>query len=178
MHIGTSIIIENGNEAKMIDIHCHVLPDVDDGAGDIIESLEMLRIAAESDITDVIATPHCAPGMFNNYNDSTLDEVFTLLSLAAQEEHINVNIHRGMEVYFDSNTAENFTSGRVLTLGGSRYILIECNFFTMPKNMNDALRMLIDGGFRPIVLIPNDTALFNRDPPLRLTGSRWVACCN
>lgn len=50
----------------MIDIHCHILPDVDDGAVDMTESVEMLRIAAECGVTDIIATPHCAPGEFDN----------------------------------------------------------------------------------------------------------------
>ena len=41
----------------MIDIHCHILPDVDDGAVDMTESVEMLRIAADCGVTDIIATP-------------------------------------------------------------------------------------------------------------------------
>ena len=51
----------------MIDIHCHILPDVDDGAVDMTESVEMLRIAAECGVTDLIATPHCTPGEFDSY---------------------------------------------------------------------------------------------------------------
>ena len=63
----------------MIDIHCHILPDVDDGAVDMTESVEMLRIAAECGVTDIIATPHCAPGEFDNYAGEKLFAVFSEL---------------------------------------------------------------------------------------------------
>lgn len=56
----------------MIDIHSHILYGVDDGAEDFIDSREMLRIAEESGVTDIIATPHCYPGMYDNYNGKTL----------------------------------------------------------------------------------------------------------
>lgn len=63
----------------MIDIHCHILPDVDDGAVDMTESVEMLRIAAECGVTDIIATPHCAPGEFDNYAGEKLFAAFSEL---------------------------------------------------------------------------------------------------
>ena len=52
----------------MIDIHAHILPGIDDGARDIYDTLEMARIAADSGVSSIVATPHCnIPGMFDNY---------------------------------------------------------------------------------------------------------------
>ena len=52
----------------MIDIHAHILPGIDDGAEDMYDTLEMARMAAESGLTAIVATPHCnLPGLFDNY---------------------------------------------------------------------------------------------------------------
>jgi protein-tyrosine phosphatase len=50
----------------MIDLHCHILPAVDDGANSWQESLEMARIAEADGITDILATPHITPGVYDN----------------------------------------------------------------------------------------------------------------
>ena len=52
----------------MIDIHAHILPGIDDGAEDMYDTLEMARMAADSGVDRIIATPHCnIPGMYGNY---------------------------------------------------------------------------------------------------------------
>lgn len=52
----------------MIDIHAHILPGIDDGAEDMYDTLEMARMAADSGVDKIIATPHCnIPGMYGNY---------------------------------------------------------------------------------------------------------------
>ena len=52
----------------MIDIHAHILPGIDDGAEDVYDTLEMARMAADSGVDKIIATPHCnIPGMYGNY---------------------------------------------------------------------------------------------------------------
>lgn len=57
----------------MFDIHCHILPGVDDGSGNLNDSIEMAQLAAESGTKGIIATPHCnIPGMFDNYYGAEL----------------------------------------------------------------------------------------------------------
>lgn len=64
----------------MIDLHCHILPGVDDGSADEEESCAMARLAVESGVTDIAATPHCnAPDPFYNYADSALHARFARL---------------------------------------------------------------------------------------------------
>ena len=77
----------------MIDIHCHILPDVDDGAVDMTESVEMLRIAAECGVTDIIATPHCAPGEFDNYAGEKLFAAFSELCEALSKTGAEIARH-------------------------------------------------------------------------------------
>ncbi len=50
----------------MIDLHCHLLPGIDDGSKTIEQSLEMLRHATNAGITKLICTPHITPGRYDN----------------------------------------------------------------------------------------------------------------
>ena len=71
----------------MIDLHCHILPGVDDGSADEEESCAMARLAVESGVTDIAATPHCnAPDPFYNYADSALHARFARLRQRLERE--------------------------------------------------------------------------------------------
>lgn len=81
----------------MVDIHCHILPGVDDGAPSMEDSLEMARMAADSGVTDIIATPHCnLPGNGpKNYRSASLRAAFSRLQQALDAEGIPLRIHPG-----------------------------------------------------------------------------------
>ena len=143
--------ISGGN---MIDIHCHILYGVDDGAEDFIDSCEMLRQAEESGITDIIATPHSYPGLFNNYKGKALDERFDRLSAHMKETKTSVRVHRGMEVYANDDTLRRFDKDQLMTLAGSRFMLIESAFNENPKFTMRCLAGLRERGIHPIVAHP------------------------
>ena len=69
----------------MIDIHSHILYGVDDGSRNIEMSLKMARIAYESGVDTIIATPHCMPGMYNNTAGEKLENRFQTLKEALQD---------------------------------------------------------------------------------------------
>ena len=81
----------------MVDIHCHILPGVDDGSPSMEDSLEMARMAADSGVTDIIATPHCnLPGNGpKNYRSASLRAAFSRLQQALDAEGIPLRIHPG-----------------------------------------------------------------------------------
>ena len=113
----------------MIDLHCHILPGVDDGSSSEEESCRMARLAVESGVTAVCATPHCnVPGCFDNYRTEALEERFLCLARLLGERDIPLRLYAGMEVYVTPETPRHLREGKLLTLGGSRYLLVEFGF--------------------------------------------------
>lgn len=138
----------------MIDIHCHILPDVDDGAVDMTESVEMLRIAAECGVTDIIATPHCAPGEFDNYAGEKLFAAFSELCEALSKTGAEIGLHLGTEVFACPETLKLTDSGKLLTLADSDFMLVECAFDEDPWFMLEMLQTVAASGKKPVVAHP------------------------
>lgn len=84
----------------MIDIHAHILPGIDDGAEDMYDTLEMARMAADSGVDKIIATPHCnIPGMYGNYFGREYIDRYESVVRAVRKEKIPIEILPGMEVF-------------------------------------------------------------------------------
>ena len=111
----------------MVDIHCHILPGVDDGAPSMEDSLEMARMAADSGVTDIIATPHCnLPGNGpKNYRSASLRAAFSRLQQALDAEGIPLRIHPGAEVFCTPELPRLLDQRQLQTLGGSRSLLVD-----------------------------------------------------
>lgn len=76
----------------MIDIHAHILPGIDDGAEDMYDTLEMARMAADSGVNRIIATPHCnIPGMYGNYFGREYIDRYESVVRAVRKEKIPID---------------------------------------------------------------------------------------
>lgn len=137
----------------MIDIHCHVLPNVDDGAKDITTSLKMLKIAEGIGIDRIIATPH----FYRNYFEVEYEEVIRKtmeLNNKAQENGINIKILPGQEVFIDKYTIQMYEEGRIGRLNNSRYMLVEFPLDELPKYALDIIYELRIRNVVPIIAHP------------------------
>ena len=135
---------------KLIDIHSHVLPYMDDGAKDMGMTLEMLRIAQRDGITDIIVTPHYKAGRFKGDAARTgelLEEIRTRL----EEEHININLYPGNEIYYRSELEEKLESGALSTLNGSGYVLVEFSPLDDFVHIRNACEDILGMGYVPVV---------------------------
>lgn len=127
-----------------VDIHNHVLPQIDDGAGSLEESLAMLEIAAEEGITDMIVTPHYKEGR-RNASIKTIQERLRMVQEAADEREIPVTLYSGTEIYSFEEMGEALEEGRILTMNGSDRALIEfspTDSYTYIRNALDSIRGL------------------------------------
>lgn len=156
----------------MIDLHCHILPEVDDGAASEEESCLMARMAAESGVTALAATPHCGvPGQFENFADERLMDSFTGLERLLEREGIPLRLYTGMEVFVTEQTPRHLREGRLLTLGGSRYLLVEFGFDEEPDFAERMLGELLEADVVPVVAHP-ERYHFVQPQPERLL--RWA----
>lgn len=150
----------------MIDLHSHVLPDLDDGATGIEGSVEMAREAAASGITALAATPHVR----DDY-PTTADEMLTALAAvrqAVREAGIDLEILPGAEIAFDQLPALDAEDLRPFALGGSpNHLLIELPFFGWPLNTADQLRRLREAGYTAVLAHPERNSAV-QDSPQRL----------
>ena len=133
-----------------IDIHSHILPGVDDGPDSLDQTIEMLYMAVRENITSIIATPHYVPGG-NNRSVEDLMDIMNLVQEEAYKIDKNFKLYLGNEVYYSESIVELLKSGEVLTLAGSRYVLIEFSYGISFESMYQGLYKLISHGYIPIL---------------------------
>lgn len=139
----------------MIDIHCHIMPGVDDGSSDFAESISMGETAAACGVTDIIVTPHCnIPASYGNYYGKEYEAAFADLRALFAERGIAVKLHRGMEVFGTDDLGMLYDNRRVITLAGSRYMLVEFDFHDDAWRVRDVLVQLLRRGVTPVIAHP------------------------
>ncbi|NOH16244.1 tyrosine-protein phosphatase [Clostridium cochlearium] len=137
----------------MLDIHCHIIPSVDDGADSLETSFNMLKIAEKDSTKIIIATPHFWIG---HYENSYLDVVEKVKSLNEKiiENKMNIKILPGQEIFLDNKTNKLYKEGIVNCLNGGKYMLIELPMMDMPKSALDNIYELRIKGITPILAHP------------------------
>ncbi len=139
----------------MFDIHCHILHEVDDGSGNLNDSIEMAQLAAESGTNGIVATPHCnIPGMFDNYWNAELNQRLQKLRKALSDKSIPVEIYSGQEVFLSKNFEKHLENHEFITLNNSRYMLVELDFRIDEATAISRLEKVVSYGYVPIVAHP------------------------
>lgn len=149
----------------MIDLHSHILPEQDDGAQSLRDSLAMARMAVDSGVTAMVATPHCADARAQE-----VWEAWKLLREALAENQIPLRLFLGMEIFGTPETAKMLQEGRLFTLNGSQYPLIEFSFRSSGEEETMILHSVCRAGFRPVVAHPERYAYVQSDPRII---NRW-----
>lgn len=141
----------------MIDFHNHVIPGVDDGAADLPQALAALAAFAAQGVDSVIATPHLSgadtlrPAALARAL-ADIDAAWDALRLAAADACPGVRLERGAEVMLDV-PAPDLSDPR-LRLAGTRFVLVEFPFMTVPPQAAEALRGLCAAGWHPVLAHP------------------------
>ena len=150
----------------MIDLHSHILPELDDGARSLEDSLAMARMAVDSGVTAMAATPHCGSD-----RRKSVFAAWNLLREALEESGIPLSLYTGMEIFGTPDTPRLLREGKLLALNDSRYPLIEFSFYSDGEEETRILDRICRDGFRPLVAHPERYGYVQRDPRLI---DRWV----
>ena len=137
----------------MIDLHSHILPGIDDGAADVSVSLTMARAFVADGVTTVACTPHILPGLYHNTGPQIREAVKALQSTIDQEG-VPLKLIAGADNHITANFVGGLQSGQLLSLGDTRYVLIEPPHHTMPARLEDMFFSLLVAGYVPILTHP------------------------
>jgi protein-tyrosine phosphatase len=151
----------------MIDLHCHILPGLDDGAKTIEDSLAMAEDAVTDGITHVVATPHAS---------SSYSFDFTKVSAAVEELKAKLGGRLTLATGCDFHlNPENLMAIRKdpqpFCINQKDYLLVEFNEFSIPPSVDQTLHELQLAGIRPIITHPERNGIL-RTHPDRLR--KWI----
>ena len=136
----------------MIDIHLHILPEVDDGARTMEESIEMAQIALESGVNRVIATSHCNhPFRSRRYSTEQLAKRMASFRKELEKHGIPLKVYEGMEIYVDDNTDDLIREGKLFGLNHGKYYLLEFPFDAKPSWIDERLDEIASPEVIPLI---------------------------
>lgn len=137
----------------MIDLHCHILPGIDDGAAALGVSLDMARASVADGVSVLACTPHILPGLYDNAGPQIASAV-QYLQDALEQEGVPLRLVTGADVHMVPDLIAGLRSGRIPSIAGSRYVLVEPPHHTAPPRLASFFFGLLVEGFVPILTHP------------------------
>ncbi|MDE5988839.1 MAG: hypothetical protein K2H17_05535 [Duncaniella sp.] len=147
------------------DIHCHILPGVDDGSPDAQTSAELVERMRSWGISRIIATPHITEGTFENTPED-LDAALESLKAELEKRNIDMPLSRASENRIDDYFRCQLTAGNI-TPYPNNYILVENSFIQEPWQLDQFLFDLKLKGYRPILAHPERFFYYFEEHPNR-----------
>ena len=139
---------------NLVDLHCHILPGIDDGPDTLEESLALGTLYVESGFRRVVATPHCIPGTRWVPDVRRVREKVSLVAAALRKAGLPLRVHSGMEIALDPLVPKLLRERRLLTLGGGPYLLLECPFQRLPTGWEGIIGEVLHMGRRVLLAHP------------------------
>lgn len=149
----------------LIDIHTHILPQVDDGARHILEAKEMIRIAFEDGTRVLVLTPHYR-GAYRKNHPSWLRESFILLQQVIADDFPEMKLYLGHEIYYEKDVPKKLEAGQILTWCNSDYVLLEFSTTCLRSQVLSGLYEIQCCGYIPIIAHVERYQVFRKDPSL------------
>lgn len=149
----------------MIDVHSHMIPNVDDGSHSVEETFKMIEEAKQAGFTDIILTSHF---LLNHYETNANELVFwkEKIQEIMNARNYGVNLHSGMEIYISNQIQDLIKEKRLLTLANSRYMLIELPLSSTVKYLDYVIYTLQSLSIQPIIAHPERYKYVQENPDL------------
>lgn len=146
----------------MIDIHCHLIPNIDDGSKNVTETFEMAKKASELGYKGIFATPHYIKDAHETSSSDVKNSVEVLNKLF-KEKNIDCKVYVGNELYFTPDMIDLLKTSKVCTLGDSKYVLIEFPLNGTALNMQSVITNICQVGYVPIIAHPERYEFVHKD---------------
>lgn len=146
----------------MIDIHNHIIPNVDDGPVSQEETIELIKQAAEQGISGIVATPHHLHHKYNN-NFSDVERYVDKLNQTEKIKEIGVTIYPGQEIRVSDQLLVDLDKGEIKGLNNSNYLLLELPTNHVPNFIWNLIYEVQTRGYTPIIVHPERNKLIAQD---------------
>ena len=137
----------------MIDLHCHILPGLDDGAPDLVTAVEMARAFVADGVIAVACTPHILPGLYHN-SGPQIRAATAQLQRILVEQGIPLHLVTGADNHVVPEFLAELRSGKLLSLADTRYVLVEPPHHVAPPRLEELFFSLVAAQYVPILTHP------------------------
>jgi len=133
------------------DIHSHVIPCIDDGSGSFEDSLKILKTMESAGTKELILTPHYSVRRRYKPSPEQILSAFEEFKNKCSQIGISIKLHYGCEIEYSADVPDLLKSGNLLSLAGTRYILVEFAPYADIREIIDAVRNIVLLGFIPVI---------------------------
>lgn len=147
---------------NFVEIHCHLLPGIDDGAKSIEESVQLITRYQKIGINTIICTPHVMEGVWENTAE-IITEKRNELQVHLQTQGLqNITLRAAAEYMLDAQFEKLLKSEKLLTLKDN-YLLVELSYFSAPINLFELLFAIQVAGYIPVLAHPERYNYFHNN---------------
>jgi protein-tyrosine phosphatase len=151
----------------MIDIHCHILPNIDDGPRSLDESIRMAALAAKDGIRGIVATPHTLNGVYTTAVDTVARGVASLRQALPSGNGAGIALYPGSDVHLCTGMAERAGRREFCTINDQgKYFLLELPSQSVPAAVRGEIFAMKLRGITPVITHPERNAAIQHDPGL------------
>lgn len=136
-----------------VDMHSHLLPELDDGVKTIEESIELIKELSNLGYKKLICTPHIIADMYPNTAETILPQL-AIVQKAVADAGIPVTIEAAAEYMVGLEMEQDLKDGKQLLSFGDRHILIEMSYIAPSPNMEQVIFQLCLRGYKPVLAHP------------------------
>lgn len=154
----------------MIDLHNHLLPNLDDGSKSLEDTIEIAKTAEEHEIHKIVATPHYMEGNYEIKGETIRNKVKELNNTLTKKD-INVEVLSGHEIYITDDIVKKFKNDDILSINDSKYLLMEFPMSYIPDYLDQLFYDLSVLGYKPIIAHPERYDAVIKDPDILY---KWV----
>ena len=149
----------------MIDFHTHILPNIDDGAKSIEETIELVEEAKRVGFEAIISTSHYMEGYYET-NTPEREVWINIIYQKLQEENMEMKLYLGNEIYLSENIISLLEEGKASTINDTSYILFEMPLNIEPLNLYNVVYEMLQNKLVPVLAHPERYTFVQQSPEL------------